>query len=185
MPYSPNASFNYTPMSLSQIEGGGAAQADNRFGQVQDFVRWLAQQRIDAQALARADAQTQLDVANAFQRDQFNFQKQQQEIQNQAALRAENENNRRYAFQPKPYTEFDRQNDIANLAREGEDAQNLNVYSPSIASSNAYGAKLASLNERLAGLGVRGTDFGAYGTVRSAPKEASSVFTIPVGAGKY
>lgn len=97
MPYTPAATFNYTPMSLDQIQGGGNQTAT----QGQDFARWAAEKGIDLVNLARADRNSQLAVQNAFnqqqadrsysyEQQQFGASEQQRRLANEAAIRQEN-----------------------------------------------------------------------------------------------
>lgn len=78
MPYSPNASFNYTPMTIPQIQG-----AANPMGtQGLEFARWAAGQGLDLANLVRGDRNAQLAVQNAFQQQQADRALAQQEFQN-------------------------------------------------------------------------------------------------------
>lgn len=80
MAYNPS-SFNYTPMAPSQF------QPSQDF---LDFSKWLAQQGIDMFNLARADRNTQLAVANAFQQQQADRENALQQAQLQMAQQRQN-----------------------------------------------------------------------------------------------
>jgi len=100
MPYTPAASYNYTPMSLQEIQGQSAGQP-NQASQFQDFAKWAMQNGIDLANLARTDRNTQLGVQNAFQQQQadrsYGMEQtnqtamlRQQRLANEAAMRQEN-----------------------------------------------------------------------------------------------
>lgn len=80
MAYNPT-SFNYTPMAPQQF------QPSQEF---LDFSKWLAQQGMDMFNLARADRNTQLAVANAFQQQQADRQNALQQAQLGMAQRQQN-----------------------------------------------------------------------------------------------
>jgi len=79
MAYNPS-SFNYTPRDPATFGGGGAAGGITP--QFQEFAKWIAQQGIDMFNLARADRNTQLQIANAFQQQQADQALAQQQFQN-------------------------------------------------------------------------------------------------------
>lgn len=83
MAYNTFADFNYTPQAASSFTPSQ---------EFQDFSRWLAQQGIDMFNLARADRNTQLDIANKFQQqqaDRMNALQQAQLGMNQQAQAAQ------------------------------------------------------------------------------------------------
>lgn len=87
MPYTPAATFNYTPMTLDQFGVGGG---NSTVTQGQDFARWAAEQGISLVNLARSDRNSQLAVQNAFNQQQADRAEQQRQFQNSAVLRDEN-----------------------------------------------------------------------------------------------
>jgi len=89
MPYTPAASYNYTPMSLQEIQGQSAGQP-NQASQFQDFAKWAMQNGIDLANLARTDRNTQLGVQNAFQQQQADRANTQQKFMNAGMMRQEN-----------------------------------------------------------------------------------------------
>lgn len=81
MAYTPS-SFNYSPRPAP----------DFNQGQFQDFAKWIAEQGIDMFNLARADRNTQLEIANRFQQQQADRAYRQQQYQNRLG-----ESERRFA----------------------------------------------------------------------------------------
>lgn len=80
MAYNPS-SFNYTPMQPGQF-GAASSGTFQPSAQFMDFAKWLSQQGMDMFNLARADKNTQLQVANAFQQQQADRADTQQQFQN-------------------------------------------------------------------------------------------------------
>lgn len=121
-----------------------------------DFSKWLAQQGIDMFNLARSDRNTQLAVANAFQKQQadrqFGLQQQQeqaalaqQQFMQDAALRQENW--ARSMQNPAVLAAYNQAAQPSPWMQQQIDARNARIAQDAAAFTTNYGGILGAYNQ--------------------------------------